>query len=467
MGKVNPEIQQFEFQPILKKHIIKKEECLVSFCNKSFDMDVSLDHDVLTRRRKTNTNTFVKMKANKFLEKDRTGRYKIPNCCLSNNEDYDINDDLLRLLGWCMTDGFFCPRSCNIHIYQSKINYLTEIEELLNKLNLKYSITFRNRKIKKICGKTVKTVLPSGTFIIHSCDLLKKVREILPTRESIPDWMYQLSDRQVKLLLNTIVKGDGSFRKRRKCRDGYYRKAGMDVVWGKKEFLFSLAGLLVTHNIPCSVNLYKRKDSDNKNYYLQIKKSKNYSLDARYVNKKEYNDIIWCVTTDNGIISVISENGKPYLTGNCAPSGIEKEYVNWDLICYKFLQARFKDNPRIKFDVPLSWWIMTTIKDQKFLMVHGDSIRGINPIKKLVDLEAKMSGILNDMPDYTLAAHFHCPAEQTTNRGRVLINGSFLGGDVFSLKQLHKGCKPEQKVFGIHYKKGITWTYNLDLSLTR
>ena len=153
--------------------------------------------------------------------------------------------------------------------------------------------------------------------------------------------------------------------------------------------------------------------------------------------------------------------------GRCSQLGSEKEYVNWDLICYKFLEARFKDNPRVSFDIPLNWFIMKEIRKHKFLMVHGDSIRGSNPLSKLVSLEEKMTGILKEMPDYTLAAHFHCPAEQTTNHGRVIINGSFIGSDLYSLKDLKSGVKPEQKVFGIHDKQGITWSYNLNLTIPR
>jgi len=153
--------------------------------------------------------------------------------------------------------------------------------------------------------------------------------------------------------------------------------------------------------------------------------------------------------------------------GRCAPSGVEKEYVNWDLICYRFLEARFKDNPRVIFNVPLQWWIMTRIRNHNFLMVHGDSIRGTNPLKKLIELEEKMTGILKKMPDYTLAAHFHCPGEISTNHGRVIISGSFVGSDIYSLKDLKSSVRPEQKIFGIHDKRGITWTYNLNLGIDR
>lgn len=148
--------------------------------------------------------------------------------------------------------------------------------------------------------------------------------------------------------------------------------------------------------------------------------------------------------------------------------GFEKDYVNWDFLCYKFLEARFADNPRVKFVCPKTWWLMAEIRNHKFLAVHGDDVKsGSFPAKKLQEYEQKMFGILKTIPDYTLAAHFHSAAELTTNHGRVLINGSFIGPDVYSLKNLQAGAVPEQKIFGIHDKRGITWSYNLGLNIER
>jgi len=144
--------------------------------------------------------------------------------------------------------------------------------------------------------------------------------------------------------------------------------------------------------------------------------------------------------------------------------GQEKEYVNWDYLCYNFLEARFKNNPRVKFNCPKTWWIMTQIRNHKFLLVHGEDVKGGSlPIRGLMTYEQKMLGVIKDIPDYTLAGHFHSAAELTTSHGRLLINGSFLGPDMYALKNLQAGGKAEQKIFGIHDRRGITWSYNLDL----
>jgi len=154
--------------------------------------------------------------------------------------------------------------------------------------------------------------------------------------------------------------------------------------------------------------------------------------------------------------------------GRCSKRGSEKEYVNWDFLCYQFLMSRLKDNPRVEFNVPKTWWILEEIRSHKFLIVHGDDMRGtLWPAKSLLDFEQKMMAILKVVPDYTIAGHYHSAAELSTNHGKVLLNGSFVGGDIFSIKSLQRTSIPEQKMFGIHDKRGITWTYDLNLNIDR
>jgi len=150
--------------------------------------------------------------------------------------------------------------------------------------------------------------------------------------------------------------------------------------------------------------------------------------------------------------------------GRCGQKGVEKDYSNYDYLCYRFLQSEFRNNPRIKFVVPKTWWILQEIRGWKFLMVHGDDIKaGTFPIKRLQDFELKMTGIIKEIPDYTIAGHYHTSAELTTNHGCVIMNGSVIGGDVYSIKTVHSNSKPEQTIFGINDSRGKTWKYNIDL----
>jgi hypothetical protein len=149
-----------------------------------------------------------------------------------------------------------------------------------------------------------------------------------------------------------------------------------------------------------------------------------------------------------------------------AAEGIQKEEDNWDYVCYKFLQTRFENNPAVKFHIPKSWWMYEKVRNSTFLLIHGDHLNGKNT-KQLEDFYYKQSAIIGKNPDYMLAGHYHCASEFTVNKGKVLLNGSVLGADVYALQKVHAYSAPEQKLFGINDSHGITWKYDIDLTKQR
>ena len=154
--------------------------------------------------------------------------------------------------------------------------------------------------------------------------------------------------------------------------------------------------------------------------------------------------------------------------GRIATSGAEKDYANWDIIIYKFLETEFRNNPRIKFNIPKTWWHLAEIKDHKFLLLHGDDVKSKNPpISSFLEVERKMAGYVRDNFHYTLAGHFHNASEITGANGKIMMNGSFVGSDVYSIKNCLPGTKAEQKVFGIHSQRGVTFRYDIDLDYER
>lgn len=154
--------------------------------------------------------------------------------------------------------------------------------------------------------------------------------------------------------------------------------------------------------------------------------------------------------------------------GRIAPNGAEKKYNNFDLFCYKYIELEFRNQPRLRMHIEKSWWSMVEIQNHNFLLMHGDDVKSKNPpVLGLFEIEKKMAGITKTLPDYTICGHFHNCSEFTTHHGKALVNGSFVGADVYSLSNCMPGALPEQKLFGIHPKIGITWTYNVNLSHNR
>lgn len=151
--------------------------------------------------------------------------------------------------------------------------------------------------------------------------------------------------------------------------------------------------------------------------------------------------------------------------GRVFRKGQSKSYDNWDRVCYSICQIALKEYTNIEWIIPKAWWITKNILDFNFYICHGDGIKssmGI-PYYGVERAEAKIAGIMEQQLDYVLMGHFHSPAEIQTNTSRVMMNGAFFGGDMYSLQDLAKSSRPEQKMFGIHNKKGITWTYNIHL----
>jgi len=151
--------------------------------------------------------------------------------------------------------------------------------------------------------------------------------------------------------------------------------------------------------------------------------------------------------------------------GRVGKKGSHKDSTNWDRICYEFVRASMLEYDNINWEIPKAWWLQKKIQDHNFYMTHGDGIRGSMgvPYYGVERAERLILGLMQEKPDYLLLGHFHTPAELQTNSGRILMNGSFMGGDMYSLKDLRRKDRAEQKLFGIHTKKGVTWSYNIQL----
>ena len=237
----------------------------------------------------------------------------------SSSYKYKIDSNYLKLLAWIASDGSILP-SKKIIIYQSKLNYVDEIEMLLNNLNIKYTKRCRNREIKKIANKIIKSSLPQYIFsldLYQSRNILKKLNYY--SKYKLPSWLWELSDKQFEIFIDEMIKGDG-----------HIQKSGTVILWGKKIFLEYIMGLCATHGLP--TNLLKQ--SRRNNYYLSIRRKTkhNSSFQAKHKSIKLYNDTTWCVNVKNHTLFV-ELRGKTFVTGNSYHF-----YLNngIDFICERF-----------------------------------------------------------------------------------------------------------------------------------
>ncbi len=154
--------------------------------------------------------------------------------------------------------------------------------------------------------------------------------------------------------------------------------------------------------------------------------------------------------------------------GRIGRKGENPHYVNHDVYLYKYIQTKLQNYKQIEFEIPLSWWLLTTIQGHNFLLLHGDDIKAWNgiPYYAIDRADAKWTMLLgaNDLYyEYMEMGHFHAETELPRVRGEKLINGCWPGGSIFALKSLVTSGRPSQKLFGVHGDNGKTWSYNLFL----
>jgi len=156
--------------------------------------------------------------------------------------------------------------------------------------------------------------------------------------------------------------------------------------------------------------------------------------------------------------------------GNHGRAGVnensDKVSANWDRMVYNQLQLHLKNRPNIHINFNESWWTRKTIQGFDFLLLHGDHIRG--GIPSLLKVNYELQDLQQEKPfNYLCMGHFHACREIETPRGGIIINGSFLKGDMYSLHKLRVTSMPRQIVFGVHPEHGVSWTYKLDLDFAR
>ena len=105
------------------------------------------------------------------------------------------------------------------------------------------------------------------------------------------------------------------------------------------------------------------------------------------------------------------------------------------------------------------------INGSEFLLTHGDNMS--SNVNSILSAHNKFQTMLGNNFDYMVAGHFHKNMEIQTNDGAILINGSFVGGDIYSLQSLRANSSPSQTVLGVHQDHGVSWQYRLDLDHQR
>lgn len=276
------------------------------------DIMVTKDHRMIYKWKQKNGEwgNWLETKASDFT--NFNGQIRIPSAGPFNEgKELDVSDEFIQLCGWIISEGCFNVSGDMIRIYQSENHnkYNKEIQHILKSLGYKYSLSNKKDKGHTFSIRTSKQYTVKGNTLCYSiCSVdSRKIREYL-TDKQIPQRFLNMSVRQMRILLDTMIKGDGSTKTdKSSC---YYTsdKVLADQVQElsiKCGFRSSIASHKGRFN-SFDVNICKSTTSE-----FNVKQWK----DKGSMNIVEYSGIAWCVTVKNGTI-VVRRNGKASIVGN-------------------------------------------------------------------------------------------------------------------------------------------------------
>jgi len=201
-------------------------------------------------------------------------------------------DNLIKLLGWYLTDATL-QKGGAVVIYQSKPGYVKEIRRLLKGLDINFAESIGKPQASSY-GK-----LKKYRFRIAKEDA-KIITRIQPVRKLTPELIVMLSSHQKRILIEHMLRGDGSKDKSNGRWKIFVRqnKEQQDLF----QMLCTTAGIA--------------SRTSTKGVFLQhntaraIKRS-----NIRLVKESDYKGTVWCPKTGTGYW-LARRNNNIFITGN-------------------------------------------------------------------------------------------------------------------------------------------------------
>ncbi|MFX0171512.1 MAG: helicase HerA domain-containing protein [Candidatus Hodarchaeota archaeon] len=307
----NRESKKLELAKIKRLIIRNYEGEMVKLFNEnSIDALVTKDHRVLCNYRTVG-------KDRKFHWSDDTFRFaknlpsiiRIPvSAEFTENGKCNIDNDLLKIIGWISTDGHIQYFDKNKKYFSYKITQseakeiiLQEMTEVIMRRYPETSIYVRKRDDERINRK------PDHTFYFK-----KKAKQeidswLLKNPHRIPREILEKADlSQLKILFNSMVQGDGNIQYSKTSNKyiSFYAGKNKGLADDFQELCTKIGLSTIQKYIPQN-NQFKVLVSF-KRKFARIRKS----------TTEVYSGKVWDITINHGAF-VARRNGKIFITGNC------------------------------------------------------------------------------------------------------------------------------------------------------
>lgn len=287
---LNTETMELEYDIINEKFVYNYNDKMLRFNNRATDLLVDPKHGLIHLTKKGN---LILNTAENFYNDIKSNiKRTFINSGILKREGLDLSDNEIKLLVWICADGYI-TKSNSISFHFRKQRKIDEIENLLNKMNLKYSKRIQYKELND-----TQILVLKNEYI----DLL--ISNYFKNGKKLPKEFLNLNKHQTDLLVETYLKSDGY-----KYKSNKYNYSCGAIYTNKEEEMDILVALL-------PINGYRVSLGKNKKTYLNIsKRSKcDFGLESN-LEKIEYSGKIFCFSVNNK--TLISErNGKVVITQN-------------------------------------------------------------------------------------------------------------------------------------------------------
>jgi ribonucleoside-triphosphate reductase len=288
-----------EYKPILRIYKYPRaKRKMIRIQHKYVDLLVTPNHFILYSPRGAphkEVFTFAN-NLNEYFNIRVAAEYKHP-------ENKKFSDDFLKLIGWIISEGHFEDDNAGIRIYQSSNpGYILEIRETLKNLG----INFREWK---------DTVFTFGknreeTLFRIPAEFGKKIREVINKKEIPREILNEISPRQAEILIETIIKGNGTKYK----TYSVINTSNPNLADQLMELAIKAGRYVAVHDYRHLTGAFHIVISNTKRRLQKHQISK-----EKHVKEVEYEGRVWCVETENRTILVRRKVGNSYkycITGN-------------------------------------------------------------------------------------------------------------------------------------------------------
>jgi hypothetical protein len=143
----------------------------------------------------------------------------------------------------------------------------------------------------------------------------------------------------------------------------------------------------------------------------------------------------------------------------------DHESNNWDGVFLDNLSLMFDDDKNVSVKTSDKNIEVIDIQGHGFLLYHGAGIRMMNqiPFYGIRQRVLKWSRTIKTPFVVVLMGHFHQCIEDAIDEIRILLSGTAVSDDDFSIEFLGVDGARKMNFFGVHPDHPITWQYKIDL----